>query len=300
MTLDQDDIDAIVAAVTAPLTALLVTNSGVGGSATTNTFRLQNDASSTDNIYVGQWVRITSVVVGSPVGVGQVRLITAYNGTTKDATVYPPWTATPSSASYVYRVYPTAWVGGAVNAATGARVVTITVNDGSTALQGALVRVTQGAESYTASTASDGTVAFSLNDATWTVSITKPGYTFTPVTLVVAGNVTHTYSMTAVTVTPSSGAETTGYLTVLDSTGAIEGSVSVTLQIIAIPADTGIAYDTTLRTAASNGAGLVQWTGIPAGVTVRARRGTYGLYSDTVISATPDPTTQLNSLAGKP
>lgn len=54
-------------------------------------------ASATDNIYVGQLIRILSGT-----GDDQIRLITAYNGTTKVATVSPAWTASaqPDNTSY--------------------------------------------------------------------------------------------------------------------------------------------------------------------------------------------------------
>ncbi len=89
---------------------------------------------------------------------------------------------------------------------TGARTVTLTVTDGSTPLAGARVRVTEGTESYVGSTDADGEITFSLDDATWTVAITKPGYQFTPTTLAVAADTEATYSMSAVVVetpTPS-------------------------------------------------------------------------------------------------
>lgn len=52
-------------------------------------------ASATNDIYAGQLIRILS---GN--GDDQIRLITAYNGTTKVATVSPAWTTAPTSASY--------------------------------------------------------------------------------------------------------------------------------------------------------------------------------------------------------
>lgn len=68
--------------------------------ATTTSVTLKSAASSTDDIYVGLCVRMTS---GSQSG--KARKITDYNGTTKVATVFPAWETAPS-ASDNYKVVP--------------------------------------------------------------------------------------------------------------------------------------------------------------------------------------------------
>ena len=88
------------------------------------------------------------------------------------------------------------------DAGSGARTVTVMVDDGSDALESARVRYTKGAESYVQTTDASGNATFSLDDGTWTVAITLPLYTFTQTTLVVDGNETPTYSMAAISVTP--------------------------------------------------------------------------------------------------
>jgi len=88
------------------------------------------------------------------------------------------------------------------SAGSGARTVTITVNDGATAIQNAVVRLTDGATSYRTLTNVSGVAVFNVDDATYTVSITKLGYTYAGTTLVVNGTETATYSMTLVVVTP--------------------------------------------------------------------------------------------------
>lgn len=85
---------------------------------------------------------------------------------------------------------------------SGARTVTITVNDGTTVLQNARVRLTEGANTYTGLTNVSGVVTFNLDDATYTVGITKSGYSYAGTTLVVDGTETRTYSMTLISVTP--------------------------------------------------------------------------------------------------
>jgi hypothetical protein len=148
----------------------------------------------------------------------------------------------------------------------GARTVTITVNDGTNQLQNAKVRVTQGAESYLGTTNASGVVTFNLDDATWTIAITKPGYTYVGTTLVVDGNESATYSMTAVTITPSSTDKVTGYWTVLDENGNAAASVVVTIKARQpLRGGAGIVHDAGERTATSNGSGLIQFTNLIPG-----------------------------------
>lgn len=149
---------------------------------------------------------------------------------------------------------------------TGARTVTVTVNDGTTALQNAKVRMTSGAETYTALTNVSGVATFNLDDATWIVSITKGGYSFAGASLVVDGTETVTYSMSLVTITPSSTDKVTGYWTVLDENGVEAASVVVTIKARQpLRSGAGIIHDAGERTATSNGSGLVQFTNLIPG-----------------------------------
>lgn len=96
-----------------------------------------------------------------------------------------------------------AWTtGSSSGTGTGARTVNVTVNDGSTVLQNARVRLSEGASTYTGLTNASGVVVFNVDDATYTVAITKSGYTYAGTTLVVDGTEAVTYSMTATSVTP--------------------------------------------------------------------------------------------------
>jgi len=144
---------------------------------------------------------------------------------------------------------------------TGARTVTVTVNDGTTTLSSAIVRFVKGAESYSATTNGSGVATFNLDDGTWTVSITKAGYTFAGTTLVVDGTETPTYSMTAVSITPAADpAQTTAYLTTRTGAGVAKPSVTLTLKLLRGPGDAGSSYDTASLSATSNGSGLLQVT----------------------------------------
>lgn len=79
------------------LTATAITGTAQGGDATT--IQLAAGESSTDGEYVGMPVRITS---GTGSGQGW-RVITAYDGATQTATIYPDW-ATPPDATSEYEV----------------------------------------------------------------------------------------------------------------------------------------------------------------------------------------------------
>ena len=72
-----------------------IAQAGAAGSLT-----LQTTASATNNIYNNSFLTITSGT-----GSGQTRIITAYNGTTKVATVDSNWSVTPDNTS-VYAVIP--------------------------------------------------------------------------------------------------------------------------------------------------------------------------------------------------
>lgn len=86
--------------------------------ATTSTITLKSAASSTNDFYKGMCVRMTS---GAQSGVG--RKITAYNGTTKVATVFPAFATAPTAGDN-YKVVPFALesVGQYINAMPQGRV----------------------------------------------------------------------------------------------------------------------------------------------------------------------------------
>jgi hypothetical protein len=93
--------------------------------------------------------------------------------------------------------------GGGGGVGTGARAVSITVLDNlASPIQSATVRVSRSGQTFAAQTNASGLASFSLDDATWTVSITSPGYSFAPVSLVVGGTAAQTYSMTPIAPTP--------------------------------------------------------------------------------------------------
>lgn len=70
----------------------------------------------------------------------------------------------------------------------GANTVTVTVLDDATPVENAVVRLTEGADSFVAMSDVDGIASFSLDPATYNIAITKPGYYFTPTTIEVTGD----------------------------------------------------------------------------------------------------------------
>lgn len=87
--------DALMRACGLSVATLATTHGGTAVAAAASTITLAAGASAVDNTYVGEVIRIASGT-----GAGQARLITAYNGTTKIATVSPAWTTIPTGATY--------------------------------------------------------------------------------------------------------------------------------------------------------------------------------------------------------
>jgi hypothetical protein len=91
---------------------------------------------------------------------------------------------------------------------SGARTVVITVQDtSSNDLENASVRLTEGANTYIATTDSSGEATFNLDDYTYTVAVSKAGYTYSGTTLVVDGDETRTYQMTPLSITEPGDAD---------------------------------------------------------------------------------------------
>lgn len=156
----------------------------------------------------------------------------------------------------------------------GANAVTITVTDGTNPLQNAVVRMASGALSEAITTNVSGLAVFALDAATYTVTITRAGYTSLTTTLVVTGTTNQTYALTALTVTPpASVLVATGVMLVLDENNAAEAGISISLQMTAGPGVDGYALDTKIRTATSNGSGIVQFANLRRGATYAVWRG---------------------------
>lgn len=79
---------------------ILLTDHGLARAGAASTIQLATTASAIDDVYVGSMIALTTGI-----GPGQARLITAYNGTTKTATVSPAWTTAPDVTT-VYKIIP--------------------------------------------------------------------------------------------------------------------------------------------------------------------------------------------------
>jgi hypothetical protein len=73
---------------------LISTNEGLAQGGGASTITLNANASATDNVYVGQ-----TIVLRTGTGQDQSRIITAYNGTTKVATVASAWEVQPAAGT---------------------------------------------------------------------------------------------------------------------------------------------------------------------------------------------------------
>jgi hypothetical protein len=85
-------------------TGLTTIRSGTAQAGAAGTITLDASASATTDFYKGDWIYITGAT-----GVGQARLCTAYNGTTKVATIVPNWATNPDNTS-TFAVLPAASV----------------------------------------------------------------------------------------------------------------------------------------------------------------------------------------------
>ena len=164
------------------------------------------------------------------------------------------------------------------NAGSGPWSVTISVEDSidNSDLQGALVRLTEGADDFVIATDSLGEATFGLRSATYDIVITKTGFSSYVGTLVVSANATPTIQLTATgaIAIPSNPILSTGVMVVYDENGDIEEAVPITIQMTAGPGTAGYSHDTKSRTENSAATtGLVTFTGLIRGATYSIRRG---------------------------
>jgi hypothetical protein len=149
---------------------------------------------------------------------------------------------------------------------TGSYNVTITVNDGTTVLQNATVTLTINSSRYYAVTNASGVAVVTPNEGngTYGVQLTCGGYQFTPTTLTVSGNTSHTYSMTQNSITPPSTGTTTGYAYTYDATGTnIVTGVTFSYSMLEFPSGvTGVIPSSSSLTATSDSNGRLLLTGL--------------------------------------
>lgn len=184
-------------------------------------------------------------------------------------------------------------------AGSGAYSVEITVNDGTNLLQNAKVTLSEGVNSYTLTTGTNGQVSFSLDAATYTVAITKAGYTYSPTTLAVSDNTSVTRTMSVNTITPAADpTQTVLYTTTRDGSGNIAGSVDVNFTLVSDTSmSTGDSDSTATQTATSDATtGLLEFTA-EIGRTYSVQRGDGPKYR---VVAKDTGTQQLPHIDGSP
>ena len=194
-----------------------------------------------------------------------------------------------------------AWITGATGQGSGARIVTITVRDSSASpVEAATVRVYRAGETYAGVTNASGVTSFSLDDATFTVAITAAGFSFTPVSLVVSGNVSQTYTLTSTGgVTPSVAPRTTGFWTVNDVNGVAQAAAQVTIQASSPPpGSTGLAMEDAPRTATADNQGVVQFNNLVKGATYIVYRTGSSRKYNIVVPSTAGDSVALGSIVG--
>jgi hypothetical protein len=108
-------------------TGLRTIRSGTAQAGAAGTITLDASAAATTDFYDGDLIYTTGGT-----GVGQVRIITAYNGTTKVATITPNWATTPDNTT-TYAVLPAGHVN--LTAIAGAVLSTTTAQIGANAVQ---------------------------------------------------------------------------------------------------------------------------------------------------------------------
>lgn len=182
-------------------------------------------------------------------------------------------------------------------AGSGARTVTITVNDGTTALQNAIVRLSEGLNTYRTLTNASGVAVFNVDDATYTVAVTKSGYTYAGTTIVVNGTETATYSMTAVSVTPPTNPDLSAVVVLcLGTDFEAESGVTIDLRIVTFPSgSTNTAYPGIKQTATSNGSGIATLEA-PKGSVCEWKRGKEDSWTEITIGS--DDQTNVTSIIG--
>ena len=170
-----------------------------------------------------------------------------------------------------------------IGGGTGTYACTWTVNDGSTALEGATVSFwLAGVLRGTGTTNSSGQVPMSLDAGTYTVAISLSGYTFASTTHTVSSTAstwTKTFSMTAITFTaPPDAEQVTAWGYVYGPAGTIEPGATVVLE--QRTAGARQIYDNAPRTLTADGSGVVSAVVWADGSEYRYRRGTGGEWSE--------------------
>lgn len=184
---------------------------------------------------------------------------------------------------------------------TGARKITLTVNDGATPIESVNVRLTKGADTVSSVTNVSGQAILFVDDGTWTVALTRNGYTYAGTTLVVTADATPTYSMTPITISASPAGQVTGFFTTYDENGVAESGVTIRITVAEVANDdSGQAYSEDERIVVSDQDGLVEITRLFKGVTYYLIRGSSRKRYHVTIPIDASSPYELPSIIGSP
>jgi hypothetical protein len=227
----------------------------------------------TGGVSAGTIVGLIYTKILAGIGTTLIRVLGAIAGKAADASALADITATTAGATYDNTTDSLqAQEDGGPG---GANTVTITINDGVNPVEGATVTAwNSGIIADSKTTNASGVVGLTLNSATYEINKAKTGYSGSSDTLVVSGPGSHTYSLTLLTITPSTPPEVTGWMIVRDLAGQPEAGVVLTLEATKIAAgDTGSSLPSTSIDATSAATtGLVEFTGLLPGWTYRLTR----------------------------
>lgn len=183
-------------------------------------------------------------------------------------------------------------------AGSGAWQVVIGVAAGEDPIENARVRVSCGGQTYSLTTDETGRAVFALDNGTWSVRVTCPGFMPQIVELVVAGSDTGLdVELERLELPPSEPGMATGYLMCYDEAGAVESDVEVEAKLVELRG-VGIAGDAAVRQAKSGENGLVEFPGLLAGGKYLLRRLPGGRWTAATIPASPEPIIALPDLVG--
>jgi hypothetical protein len=185
---------------------------------------------------------------------------------------------------------------GGPSTGTGPNEVVITVTLDGDPVENASVRMYRAGASYTWNTDVDGEVIFNLDSATWSVAIAADGGSFAGATLVVDGDETATYALTATSIPASDPGKRTVYYTCIGNNGSISVGASVSATVIQAPG-VGLAMMGTTRTVTSDAQGVASFTNCVIGATYEFSMGNGRKVAATIPSGTTP--VSLESIVGK-
>jgi hypothetical protein len=170
------------------------------------------------------------------------------------------------------------------NNGRGAHPVAITITDlDDVELENADIRAVSGILGGSGITGPDGVKILSLNSATYTITITCPGFEGLTEELVISGTTAITYQLTPRVVTlPEAPGMATGVLVALDEMLNVEPGVDVHIQLVTGRGIAGFTLDTKIRTQTTNSEGAVEFTRLAHGAK-------YSVWSGAIAEANTSP-----------